>query len=266
MLHCLLFGEGAHGLLQQRDRGDQVEDPPADPDHLLGDPHRGEGLARAAGHDQLPAVGAPEPGPHRLDRLLLVLPRGERLGPPAERLRRLLEQVRPVHGPFRQVGELEHLDLGPLPPDHRQRVRPPSAPGVHDHAGGEVLLPGGGEERVEVALRDPGVRPVALALDGAEAAVALFGDEIHPGVPGRAPEPDGPVGPPRDRGEPVPVERILQEVSPDQPLEERPLLGRRAGPLEDLVQDCPQVVHRPPLPHPDPGGADYPRRAGAPGA
>ena len=74
-------------------------------------------------------------------------------------------------------------------------------------------------------FRNPGARRVALALDGAVAAAALLGDEIDARI--RAIESrlhPGPLGPQPHPGEPVLVERILDEVRLHQPLEEASLV------------------------------------------
>ena len=85
-----LGGPLAQGLGEQRQRGHKEEDLPGGGE-CLGDLERGEGLAGAAGHDELPAVGGsagPEGGDHVVERLLLVGAEGL--------LRVALEVLRPL--------------------------------------------------------------------------------------------------------------------------------------------------------------------------
>ena len=54
--HRTLLRPLPHRLLEQQNRRHQIEHPPANAGHRLGDAERGEGLAGAAGHDELAAV------------------------------------------------------------------------------------------------------------------------------------------------------------------------------------------------------------------
>ena len=95
-------------LAEERERRDEKEDESGRFHFILRDLERGVGLAGAAGHDQLAAVGGPEMGVGGIDGLLLVLTRGA--GPGG--LRRLLAvrlrlERGPVNGRLGKVGEAD---------------------------------------------------------------------------------------------------------------------------------------------------------------
>ena len=227
----------AHRLREQRDRRHQIEHPSADAGDRLGDAQRREGLAGAAGHDQLAAVVRPEAGHYVVERGALMRAQavgfaaeGQVLGPEAG-------EVGPVDGAGGEIAEPQHRARRLQVADGLDGVRPPAVAGVDDDGGGERVAGRGGEERVEGGLGNARARRVALALDGAETAAALLGDEVDAGVGGVEPRPPRrPFGPQPDVGEPLPVERVLQEIRLHQPLEEPPLPGLGAGGGPDAVQ------------------------------
>ena len=95
-------------------------------------------------------------------------------------------------------------------------------------------------------LRYPRARGVALALDGADPALALLRDQVDAGIravetrPGRRP-----LGPQPDFGEAVAIERILLEIRLHQPLEQAALLDFGAGDGPDVIEYALEAVgHR----------------------
>ena len=233
----LLLGPFAHGLREQRNRRHQIEHPPADAGDLLRDAQRGEGLARPAGHDQLAAVVLREAGGHVVERGALMRAQAIGFAPEGEVFRFAMDEVRPVERAAREIAEAQHGTCRLERCDGLDGVRPPPVAGIDDDAGRERVAGRGGDEGVEVGLRYPGIGGVALALDGAEPALALFGDEIDAGVGGVEAGPrTHPFGPQPDVGEALPVERVLDEVPFHQPLEEAPLTGLGVGDGPYVVQ------------------------------
>lgn len=117
-------------------------------DELLRDLEAGEGLPRAAGHDQLAAVSGFQPLPYALQSLSLVVAQLLLLGENSLPLRG--EDV-PVNRAVAQVGEGDPDDRDALPRDHRLRV---VAPGllrrVDDHAPLEGRLSRRRDEAVDI--------------------------------------------------------------------------------------------------------------------
>ena len=238
----------AHGLLEEGDGRNQVEHAPADAGGSLRNAKRGERLAGAAGHDELAAVVFGEAGGHVVGCGSLVRPEAEGLAPVREPFGLLVYKVGPVERSARKVSEAKHRAGGLEPFDGLPRVRSPLVAGVDDEVRGERLSGRGGDKGVEVRLRDPCARRVALALDGAVPALALGGDEVDAGVVAvEAGLQCGPLGPQPRVGEPVLVDRILFEVPLHQAFKESPFLGFRAGNGSDVVQHALKAVGHSPV-------------------
>ena len=226
-----------HRLGEQGDRRHEVQHPAAGARHGFRDAQRGEGLAGAAGHDELAAIVVPEAGEHVVERGLLVGPQTEGLAAEGEVFRLAVREVGPIERSAGEVAEAEHGAGGLQMLDGPAGVRPPAVAGVHDDAGGERVAGRRGDEGVEMRLRDLRARRVTLALDGATAAPALLGDEVDARIGAVEVRPrGGPLGPEPDVGETLPVERVLEEVRLHQPLEETPLLCLGACDGPDVVQ------------------------------
>ena len=174
---------------------------------------------------------------HVLERGALV--RAEAIGfaPEGQVFRFAMDEVRPVERAARQIAEAQHGTCRLERRDGLDGVRTPPVAGIDDDAGGEGIAGRGGDEGVEVGLRDPRAGGVALALDGADAAAALLGHEIDAGVGAAEAGPrTHPFGPQPDAGEPLPVERVFDEVRLHQPFEEAPLTGLGVGDGPYVVQ------------------------------
>ena len=97
------------------------------------------------------------------------------------------------------------------------------------------------ESRCAFDIRVSGA--VALALDGADPARALFRDQVDADIraveirPGRRP-----FGPQPHIGEAVTIERILLEIRLHQPLEQAALLDFGAGDGPDVIEYAPEAV------------------------
>ena len=85
------------------------------------------------------------------------------------------DEVGPVDRACGEIGEAEHRAGWLEPLDGLGRVGSPCVSGVDDHAGGERLSRGRGDEGVEVRLGQARSGGVALALDGADSAVSSLG-------------------------------------------------------------------------------------------
>ena len=248
----------AHRLREQRDRRHQVEDPAAGAGVRLGDSQRGEGLAGPARHHQLAAVVRAKALRYVAACAPLVRAQFERRAEVAQLLRRGADEVGPVERVAGEVVEPQRLAYGLRRGDDLSRVRPPSRAGVDEDAGGERVAARGGDERVDMRLRHAGVRRVAFALDGADPARALLGDEVDADIGAvETRPPRRPFAPQPDAGEPLAVERVLLEERLHQPFEQPPLGGFRIGggayPVEDPLK--PVDRHRRP---PPPAPSGYP--------
>ena len=137
-------------LGDERDRGRGEQHPPAGSGDLLGDAQRREGLAGAAGHDQLAAVVLLETRERVGEGLSLV--RSQLLcGARLQRRRLVLEVGVPVDRGLLEPEEVDALHRGLLIRDEREQVPAPVGGRADDHAlvevgvrvreeGGEVLL------------------------------------------------------------------------------------------------------------------------------
>jgi hypothetical protein len=136
----------------------------------------------------------------------------------AEVLRALKAELRPIDRTGIEVVNGQARDGFELVGQRMLGILAPPNRGGDDHAGGEQLLAGSGEERVDVLLRDRVLREVELALDGAElAGGALLGDDIDTHVADVA-RPRPLIPQPHAR-EPLGVDRIEFEVAADEALE-----------------------------------------------
>ena len=252
--HRLLGRPFPHRLSEQRDRRHQVQRPAADACDRLRYPERDKGLAGAACHDQLAAVTRLEAFDHIVERGLLMRPQAERLVTIGQVLRFVSPEIGPVERTADQVVEPKHGERVLERRDGPEGIRSPSVAGVHDDAGREGLARRGGDERIELGLRDSRARGVALALNGAVApAVSFLGNQIDPRIGAiEIGTLDCPLGPQPDRGEPLPVDGVLDEVGLHQPFEQAPLVSLRIGDGPYVVQGLLKaVVHD--RGHPIPG-------------
>ena len=232
-----------HRLLKQRDRRHHIQHPAVDTGNGLRDAQRGEGLARPARHDQLAVVMGLEAGGHVVVCGLLMGPEAERFAPEGQVFGLTVDRIRPVEGSAREVGEAQHGARRLQRNDGLAGVGAPRVAGVDHDARGERIARRGGDERIEMGFRNLRSGRVALALDGAVAALAFFRDQVDADVSGIEVLPEGgPFGPQPDIGEPFRVEGILDEISLHQPLEEASLLRFGAGDGPDVVQRSSKAI------------------------
>ncbi len=177
-----LGGPLAQRLRHQRDRRHQEQHRATGRHQVLGDPQRGERLARATRHDQLAPVGAGEVRAGRLQREELV--RAQDLAVlTRHHLRGTQAELRPVHARVVQVLHPQPGDRNLLVVQRRLSVLAPRVRRRDDHATGEARRAGRGEERVDVALSQGVRRRVELALDRRQRTGGpLLGHQINPGV------------------------------------------------------------------------------------
>ena len=227
-----------HRLLEQRYRRHQIEHPASDPRNGFCYAERCKGLARPAGHDQLAAILRLEASSHVVERGLLMGAQAERLAPIRQRLRFVVDQIGPVKRSAREIAEAKHGAGGLQWSDCLARIRPPPVTGINHDAGGEGIAGRGGDERIEMGLRNPRARCVALALNGTVvAAFALLGDQIDASIGAIESRPyRGPLRPQPDLGEALLVNRVLAEVRLHQPLEEASLVRFGIGNGSDMIQ------------------------------
>ena len=221
-----LGGPLAHGLGEQGDGRHQVQHTAAHAGGSLCNAQRRERLAGTAGHDELAAVLILEAGHHIVERGLLVGAQREWLAAQRQVLRLAFGEVGPVEGSAGEVAKTEHgasrLQFG----DGLDGVRPPAIASVNDDSGSEGFPRGGGDEGIQVRLADPRAGRVALALNGAVAAVAFFGHKVDAGVRSVEIHPfRRPLGPEPNLGEALAVDGVQREVGFHQPLEQTPLVG-----------------------------------------
>ncbi len=216
------------GLGEQGEAGDQEQHPLALAGDLLGDLEAGEGLAGAARHDELAAVGGLEPCDDRLQRVLLVRPKRLLLLQHRCLSRREAGPVDDAVLERRQI-DLRHRRV--LAQERRLGVIAPEVRRADDDPVSERLLAGGGEEAVDVCLLHAVVRRVQLALDRVELAGEGLRDEVDPGVALVDPLALGPLGVRQDVPVELAVRRLGLEVADRQLLEVGALLavGHRGG-------------------------------------
>ena len=237
MRQCPLRGPLAHGLGEQGDGRHQVQHPSAHAGGRLRNAQRRERLAGTAGHDELAAVAILEAGHHVVERGLLVGAQRERLTAQRQILRLAFGKIGPVEGPAGEVAKTEHGASGLQFGDGLDGVRPPAIAGVNDDAGGEGFPRRGGDERIQVRLADARAGRVALALNGAVAAVAFFGHQVDARVRAVEIHPfRRPLGPEPNLGEALAVDGVQKEVGFHQSLEQTPLVGLRISDGADVVQ------------------------------
>ena len=228
----------AERLADEGDAGRQEEDGPAAvATERLRQEEAGEGLARAAGHDEGAAVVrliVTQGGGHNVGLVVprlggLALPEGPAVG-----------QGLPVHGALRERAEVDDDDLGRLVGEGVGGVVAVALGGGHPYApgegegragggGGVVRLAAGGYEGVDGGLVDDGLLVVELALDGGEGAVAAAGHDVDAHVGGRHAVLGGEVGPEPGAVEEAGVDGVGQEPAADEPLEARALVALGGG-------------------------------------
>ena len=213
------FGEGLGVEIQ---RGDEEEDELVFPGSLLGNFEGGEGLAGAAGHDELATVGILEAEADF--GLGAGLVRAELfLGPQRGGLAGLV--FGPVDLGVLQVLEVDLIDGGLLLEQGVFGVLAPVVRGGDDDALGEGRAAGRCEEAVDVPPHDAVVLVVAFALDGVVfLRAACPRDEVDAGVLGTDAELGradllGPIGEEPHVGVEVGVAGLEAEVGADEFLE-----------------------------------------------
>ena len=235
--HRSLLGPFPHRLLQQRYRRHQIQHPLSRDGGLLSDAQRRERLAGAASHDQLAAIRRLEPRHHIRKRLALMRPQAERFAPNPQLLRILRCKVRPVDRPLREISETQHRAGRFQRLDRLPGVRPPLVAGIDDHSCSERLACRCGNERIQMRFRNLRTRRIALALDRAKAAPALFRNQINARIAAREVRPHRrPFGPQPHMGEPILVERIPRQIGLHQPLEQTALFDFGPGDRPQVVQ------------------------------
>lgn len=217
-----LLGPLGEGLRKQVQRGDEEQNELVFACDLLGDLQGGEGLAGAAGHDELATVGVLEAeadlglgaGLMRAELLLGLEGRG---------LAGLV--FGPVDLGVLQVLEVDLEDGRLLLEQGVCGVLAPVIRGGDDEALGEGLSSRSGEEAVNVPPHDAVVHVVAFALDGVVfLRAACLGDKVNAGVLGRDAELRGadllgPIGEEPHVGVEVGIAGLVAEVGADEFLE-----------------------------------------------
>ena len=201
-------------LGQQREAGDQEQNSFVAAGDFFGDLQRGEGLAGAAGHDQLASVFARQAEENALDRFLLMRARIE-LGLEDRAGIRLV--FRPVNLAGFEIVQVDARDRRLLIEERGFGVLGPLVGRGDDDSVSEGLLPGSGEEAVDVTFLDAMVFRVELALDrvkfpGASRAC----DQVDAGVVGTDSELGGDIGQHPDVAVEVRVSRLIPKVDADQ--------------------------------------------------
>ena len=175
-------GPLAQRLRHERDRRCGEQHATARPGDLLGGAQRGEGLAGAAGHDQLAAVVLLEAGAHVVQGALLV--RAHFLARQLLKGRGLVLQVGvPVDRRGFEPEQVETLHRRLLVGDQAQQVAAPVGSRADDQAFVEVGVRVG-EEIGQILFVQRPVGVVALALDGRELAVGALRDDVDADVAG----------------------------------------------------------------------------------
>ena len=180
-----LLRPDAKALRKERNRRHHEQHRPAL--QFLGDAERGEGLARAASHDELAAVGGLESLQDVVDCLGLV---GEIVEPPDDGPALLEVEGPGVLDGLAKEGKTDAGDGRVLVLDRLLGVRSPVVVSRNEDALDELRRPafdieglaGRGEECIHVLLRDDGPRLVALALDRREVAEGVARDEVDSDV------------------------------------------------------------------------------------
>jgi hypothetical protein len=206
---------------------------------LLGQAQAREGLARAARHDQLPAVVLGEAGSHGVDGGALV--RAQLLA--AERRQHLggaRVELGPVERGADEVFEPDDVDRDLLVLDRRLGGRVEAPGRGHQEAGAERVLARLGEEGVDLPLGQGCLGAEELALHRHEVAgVALAGDEVDAVVGAGAAL--GPVAPHPHLLEPPGIQRLGDEEGLDEPLEPGALVAGVVVRVVELVEDVVDV-------------------------
>ena len=211
------LGPLGEGLGKQVQAGDEEQDALVLAGDILGDLEAGKGLAGAAGHDELAAVGGFQAGDDLAAGAGLV--RAEfLLGLEDGRGAGLV--FRPVDLAGFEIVEIDLVNGRSLAVEGVFGVVAPVVSGGDDVAERERLLAGGGEEAVDVGLPDAVVLGVALALDGVEfLGAGGLGDEVDAGVLGGKVVGFRPVGEEPDVGLEIGEAGFVAEVGADEFLE-----------------------------------------------
>ncbi len=225
-----LLGPLGEGLGEEVERGDEEENEPVGAGDLLGDLEAGEGLAGAAGHDELAAVGLLE-AEEDLGLGALLMGAQGLFGLQCGGGSGLAGlELGPVDLGVLEVVEVDLADGRLLVGEGGLGVVAPVVGGGDDEAAGEAGFAGGGEEAVDVGFPHAVVGRVAFALDGVVfPGAAGAGDEVDAGVLGGDAELGGadllgPIGEEPDLGVEVGVAGLVAEVGADEFLEVGALL------------------------------------------
>ncbi len=225
------FGER---LRQQREARHEEQHTATLAGQFLGNLERGEGLAGAAGHDELAARILGEARFDGRQRRLLVR---------AQRFLRLEDRsrvglvLRPVDPARLQIVQRDEADRRLLPLQRLAQMAGAAGRGEEDQAMGVGLAARGGEERGQIAQRELGILVVELGLYRVQLAGCGFGHEVDAGIGAHVAKPAlrglrAPRFPqPHTGGVKVAVIRLVLEISLDQPLEVTAFLalGDRGG-------------------------------------
>lgn len=205
------FGQG---LGQQCEAGDKEQNSFVAACDFFGDLQRCEGLAGAAGHDQLASVFARQAEENALDGFLLMRARFE-LGLEDRGGVRLV--FRPVDLAGFEVVQVDACDRRLLIEERGFGVLRPLVRRGDDDSVRERSLPGSGEEAVDIAFLDAMVFRVELALDRVKfTGPARSCDKVDAGVVGTDAELVGDIGQHPDVAVEVRVSRFVPQVDADQ--------------------------------------------------
>ena len=224
----VLLAPFVHRLGHQGDGGDDIENATAYANLPFRNPERDHGLARAAGQDQLAAFAAFKTRAHRVNGLRL---KGMRIVEPGwveTQGLRVVDVLQPIHRPNIQMRPAQHttmLDFG-IGFKRAQGMTLKVGAGVDQNARGEGFRRGCRQKGIDGALGHGHVGRVELALDGAQAAVRLFGHQIDAQVRPRSVRP---FMPEPDFGEALAEEVMLLQGAPQHALEAASLLRFACG-------------------------------------
>ncbi len=158
-----------HGLRHQGQGGHQVQDVAALAGQFLGDAQARQGLAGAARHDELAAVGILQPAHGFFKGLGLIVPQRLGLRPDDIAGRR---ETGPIDPAITQILKADRRGGNRLAGHHLARVVAPRRFGRFDDQPLRILARvRGGNEAVDVRLHDPAVRIEQLALNGRQPAL-----------------------------------------------------------------------------------------------
>ena len=215
------------GLRQQRQTRHQEQYALAAACQRFGDFQAGEGLARAASHDQLAPVGGLQATLYPCQRLALVLPE-LLLGLEYRRLARLV--LAPINLAVFEVVEVNLVDWRLLVTQRVVSVFTPVVGGDDDQPVTERLFAGSGKEAVDVAFLDAVIRRVELALDGVDLVGSLcLRHQVYAGIPRIQALLTCPISIRPYLAVQIPVSRLIAQVGTNQVFKVRAFLAVGLG-------------------------------------